>query len=312
MLDLPQVAAARRVMAQHSKSFTVASRLLDPKTAGAVAVLYAWCRRADDAVDTSPPGEQAERLLELRTEIETLSAGQPQADAMLGQLQRVFREYRVPAAYPRTLLDGMEMDVNGQRYATFAELFSYCYRVAGVVGVMLCHVFGVRRPAALRNAAQLGMAMQLTNIARDVLEDWERGRLYIPDELLERCGAPDLRRALGSALPRSARAPLALALRHLLRQADEWYRSADAGLTALPFRAQLATRAARLVYSRIGRQIAARDYDVFAGRALVSGWAKAGLVIRALLASLAAVPWTLRFRAAPLCALLRYPDDVLP
>jgi phytoene synthase len=304
--------AARGVMAQHSKSFTVASRLLDTRTADAVAVLYAWCRRADDAIDASARGEQPARLQELWSDLDSVCEGRAQVDPLLAELQLVFAAYHVPAAYPRTLLEGMQMDVNGQPYATLAELYGYCYRVAGVVGVMLCHVFGVSSEAALRHAAHLGMAMQLTNVARDVLEDWERGRLYLPDELLEQSGAGNLRGALGKALPPRAREPLARAIRELLRQAEHWYRSADSAMTALPFRAQLATRAARLIYSRIGQELAAQNYDVFAGRAVVSGRVKAWLVLRALLGSLAALPAALRFRAVPRHGLLRYPVDVLP
>jgi len=308
----PVAAMSQDAIARHSRSFNLASRLLDPKTATAVATLYAWCRHADDAIDDSPPAEQPARLRELRTSL-ALAYGSslPRAEQWQ-RFQRLVAEYRVPIAYPQALLDGMEMDVARQRYRTTDELDGYCYRVAGVVGVMLCHVFGVRRASALRSAAHLGMAMQLTNICRDVMEDWQRGRLYIPDDLLTACGAGDLREKLDEPLPPSARAALALAMQRLLARADVWYASADSALTALPFRAQLATRAARLIYARIGHELARRQHDVFAGRAVVPGLTKLFLVVKAVFASLVALPATLGFQAAELPPSIRYPEDVLP
>src|SRR5690606_15809209 len=144
---------------------------------------------------------------------------------------------------------------------TLRELSRYCYRVAGVVGLMMCNVMGVKDEAALDNAVHLGMAMQLTNICRDVAEDWERGRLYLPADLLADCGAPDLARELGGAFPERAVAPVARVLRVLLTHADRLYRSGDRGLAALPWRSALAVRTARRVYAAIGERVAAQHFD---------------------------------------------------
>jgi phytoene synthase len=164
------------------------------------------------------------------------------------------------------------MDVARRRYRTVADLLLYCFRVAGTVGLMMARLMGVRDPAVLRRALDLGMAMQLTNISRDVGEDWYDGRLYLPLELI------------GGREPRSLdRDTAARAVQALLRKADELYRSGDAGLRALPFRCAVAIRTARLVYSAIGRVIARRRFDVHAGRAVVPGWRKALLAMTALL-----------------------------
>jgi phytoene synthase len=148
-------------------------------------------------------------------------------------------------------------------------------------------------------------------VCRDVLEDWQRGRLYVPDELLGRDGA-SLRASLGGPLPQSARASLSAAVRRLLDEADVLYRSADAGIRYLPLRARFAVRVARHVYAEIGAEIRARGCDVFAGRAFVGPGRKALLVVRSVLATLGEWPSAGRFRARPLSNLLRFPEDVLP
>jgi phytoene synthase len=208
----------------------------------------------------------------------------------------------------------MEMDVAGAQYGSVDDLLEYCFRVAGTVGLMMCHVLGVREAIAARHAAHLGMAMQLTNICRDVVEDWQRGRLYVPDSLLQSCGAPGLRAKLGAPLPPASRTPLGYAVQRLLSEAERFYRSGDRGLTMLRWRAALAVRTARLVYSRIGDQIAAHGHDVFAGRMFVPRRNKLGLLVRAVAEAGTEAPSRLRreFSCVPLSTIVRFPTDVLP
>lgn len=272
-------AAARATIAHHSKSFALASALLGRRVRDETAVVYTWCRRADDAVD-SAGHDHAAALARLRRELDEVYAGTAQ-DPMLAAFADVVEARAIPRAYPEALLDGMAMDVAGTHYATLDDLLLYCWRVAGVVGLMMSHVFGVRRDAALRNAAHLGIAMQLTNICRDVAEDWQLGRLYLPDELLVHHGAGGLARALGGPLPPAARPALAGVVRALLALADRYYRSGDRGVSALPWRAALAVRAARGVYAAIGGRIARQRHDVLAGRAVVPTHAKLAHVVRA-------------------------------
>jgi phytoene synthase len=265
---------ARAVIANKSKSFALASRLLPRDVGDEVAVLYAYCRRADDEVDLAPPGEQAERVERLYAELASIYAGVPQTQPLLSAFQAVIQRHGIPEEYPRALLDGMRSDLGPVRLTTLDELLLYSYRVAGVVGLMLCHVFGVSDRNALRNAADLGIAMQLTNICRDVREDLERGRIYLPADVLAASGALGVG-DFDSAL-------VARAVERLLAIADRYYRSGDAGMYALPLRAALAVRAARLVYSAIGQELAKRGFDAMRGRAVVPGWKKLALLGRAV------------------------------
>jgi phytoene synthase len=156
--------------------------------------------------------------------------------------------------------------------------------VAGVVGLMLCHVFGLRDPRALVNAEHLGIAMQITNICRDVVEDFRNDRVYLPADWLRESGAPELSPPAGELL--AARAALAAVISRALAVADRYYASGDAGLPALSFRVALAVRAARLVYAEIGEVLRRRGGDALAGRAVVPLRRKLVLVARAVFAEL--------------------------
>jgi phytoene synthase len=268
------------VLQQKSKSFALAARLLPKGVADDAAAVYAFCRRADDLVDLSPAS--SETIRSLRRELDSIYRGEPQEDSSLAAFQEVALRRRIPQQYPNELLDGMEMDVSGARYKSLADLLVYCHRVAGTVGLMMCHVMGVRSPEALPRAAHLGLAMQLTNICRDVAEDAANGRHYLPKQL---------------------------SVKQLLDEAEKLYASADEGLPLLGFRCSLAVRTARLIYAEIGREIERRGYDV-SQRAFVSGPRKLALVAKALSQTLLTRP-PREPPCAPL-AVLRFPDDVLP
>ncbi len=276
------------VLSRHSKSFSLAGKLLPREARRDAAVLYAWCRRADDAVDTGPDETRRERLATLRRELGSIFEGRPQTDPLAEAFQDVVRRRGIPMDYPSALLDGMEMDLAEVRLRSVSELILYAYRVAGVVGLMMCHVLGLRDRRALVNAAHLGIAMQITNICRDVQEDWARNRLYLPAELLDEQGLGSLGGELGKGLSPTHQGPLALTVGRLLRIADSYYRSADLGLPALPARAAWAIRSARLIYAAIGTELRRRGNDVFAGRAVVPLWRKVCLTGLAAAQELAA------------------------
>jgi 15-cis-phytoene synthase len=280
---------ARAVIAHHSKSFALASKLLPVGSRDDAAVLYAWCRRADDEVDLNAIIDPAELLARLADELDVAYDGTAQ-DPLLAAFGHVARARAIPSVYPRELLAGMAMDLADRRYATVEDVIVYAYRVAGVVGLMMTHVLGIDDEEAIVPAAHLGIAMQLTNICRDVAEDWQRGRLYIPDELLARHGSANLARELGEPLPIAARAALAGAVRDLLALADRYYRSADRGLVALPARAAFAIRSARDIYAAIGDRIAHAEHDVTAGRAIVPKSHKLARVALAAVRTLASTP----------------------
>lgn len=301
-------------MANHAKSFHFASRMLPRGCRAQAAVLYAWCRFADDAIDLAPREAGPENLARLERELDDVYAGRPQSNLVLAAFQEVVQARAIPRAYPAELLAGMGMDIVKDRYATMDELLQYAFRVAGTVGLMMCHVLEVSDQAALRHAAHLGIAMQLTNICRDVREDWERGRLYLPLDWLANAGAPGLDGHLGGGLPTTARGPVAVVVRQLLEEADRYYRSGDRSIAMFSSRCALGVRTARLVYSAIGDRIAAREYDALTGRAFVPLPRKLGLLAKAAALSAAAAPSRLgsRFRAAKINTQLRYPDDIVP
>lgn len=284
------LAVCRESIATHSKSFALASRLLPASCRDDAAVVYAWCRRADDAIDDTPACHQAVELARLRKELDAIYRGGHQREPVLAAFAEVVARRAIPRIYPEELLAGMAMDAAGHDYPDMQALHLYCYRVASTVGLMMSHVLGVSRHDALARAAHLGLAMQLTNICRDVVEDWDRGRLYLPDELLARYGAGDLRRQLGRPFPDGATAAVAGSVRTLLAHAARFYRSGDRGITALPWRAGFGVRSARLVYAAIGDELTRTQYDVRAGRAVVPRWRKLLLVGRAGVSSLAELP----------------------
>ncbi len=270
------VATGRAVIAHHSQSFALASRLLPRAVRDRAVIVYAWCRRADDAVD-APGADAGAAIARLGRELAQIYAGERSGDPVLDGFAEVVREAGIPRRYPAELVAGMAMDAAGQRYDTERELRRYCFRVAGVVGLMMSHVMRLADPGALAAAARLGIAMQLTNICRDVREDWERGRLYIPRALLEGAGGHWLVSHAGGPLPREARRALGLAIARLLARADEDYRAARRGVASLPPGCRPAVVAAGRIYAAIGDQIARAGCDVLAPRAVVPGRRKLAL-----------------------------------
>ena len=267
----------REVIRRHSRSFSLAALLLPAESRRHAEALYSWCRSADDRIDQAADRSASERALDqLRNEVDDVYAGRPsspQADA----LRRAVMACGIPREYPFELIAGFEMDVRGQRYETEQQLLVYCHRVAGVVGLMMCHALGLADDAGLPHAAHLGIAMQLTNIARDVAADWSLGRVYLPASWHSCPLVP------GTTLEDEQVAP---AVRRCLELAERYYQSGERGLIYLPPRCRLAIRTASGVYRAIGEVIASHGYRPSAGRAVVSRWRKATILMQAVLASL--------------------------
>ena len=303
-----------RTLAQHSKSFALAGKLLPPRARRDAAVLYTYCRLVDDAVDLREPAEQPAALSALREELDSVYAGEPQRDVRLRAFQELVQRVGLPREYPEELLAGMAMDVQDTRYESLDELLLYCHRVAGVVGLMMCHVLGVTDARALRNAAHLGIGMQLTNICRDVSEDWARGRLYLPANSLHRASAGTFSKLSLGAIPTRALPAIAAVTRELLREAEAFYRSGDAGVHALPLRAAFSVRAARAIYHAIGERVRRQECDPRAPRAVVPTRWKLFLLLSAALRTARELPRRLFARKAlvPLTTPCRFPDDILP
>jgi phytoene synthase len=299
-LDAQVLRTCREVLEQNSKSFALAARLLPPRSRDRAAAVYAFCRRVDDAIDEAPAAQHEAALAQLHTELDLIYAGAPLEEPALAAFQAVARTCGLPRRYPAELIEGMAMDVRQTRYETLDDLLLYCHRVAGVVGLMMCHVFGISRDSALRNAAHLGLAMQLTNICRDVEEDWGLGRLYLPRQLLLAAGSAPIATPVSGPFPRDAATLGAIrqVTAELLAHADRYYASADRGIAALPFRAGLAVRAARILYHAIGLVVASRGHDPLRGRAVVPTGRKLRLVVDALARQIAALPGLAADRAS--------------
>ena len=303
----------RDTIQHHSKSFSFASTLIPAESRHPVEVLYTWCRQVDDAIDLAPPDTHKEVIRRLDQQLDAIYHTAPSEDPVVIAMQEVVTRYEIPRLYPAELLKGMVMDSTGYRYHDLDDLLLYCYRVAGTVGLMMSHVLGVREAHALQPALHLGIAMQLTNICRDVAEDWERDRLYIPQEILAQYGAAQLGQDVGHTSPEAHADGLAASVAALLNIADQYYASADEGMISLNGRAALAVRSARYIYADIGRVLRARHCEVFAGRAYVSRPRKYVLALKALTRTLAEFPIRTMhpFTRAPFSQPLRFPHDVL-
>ncbi len=279
----------RWMIQKGSKSFSLAARLFDPDTRDAAFFLYGWCRYCDDQVDQvgngTDPAELATRLKALKENTAAAFSFTPQRQPVFVALQYIVHRYGIPSHYALELIEGMAMDVRGTHYTTLKELLLYCYRVAGTVGLMMAHVMGLRDERALKHAADLGIAMQLTNIARDIIEDAALGRIYLPLSWLDEAEIkPD-----EIAAPAN-REKLALLTQRLLREAERYYRSGDAGLWHLSFRSACAVAAARNVYSEIGALLLRKGAHAWDERTYVTGARKLRVVLVGILGLIRSLP----------------------
>ena len=259
--DLADLRACSAAIRRGSKSFHLASLLLPVRVRQATHALYGFCRHSDDLVDDPRAGPDA--LDRLRDRLEAIYTGSPAAHPIDRAFARVVHDHAIPKSAPLALLDGFAMDMAGRRYETIAELKDYATGVAASVGIMMAMVMGSGDAPSLARAADLGIAMQLTNIARDVGEDARNGRLYLPRAWLREAGIdPDafLRRPIFSPA-------LAGVIRRLLEEADHHYRLGHAGIERLPPDCRLAIRTAALIYREIGARIAAHGHDSVSHRA---------------------------------------------
>ena len=250
------VAGATDIIRAGSRSFAVAARLFPRDMRDSAVLLYSWCRHCDDVVDgqilgfgsTAARASSPEAAIaELERQTRSALAGDRAADPAFAGLQSVVRRHDIPERYPLQHLDGFRMDVAGRRYETVADTLDYAYHVAGVVGVMMAHIMGVRDPAVLDHACDLGIAFQLTNIARDIVEDAAIGRVYLPAEWLAEADLP-----AGELADLRHRDRLATVAARLLEAAEPYYASAGIGIRALPLRAAWAIATALGIYRQIG------------------------------------------------------------
>ena len=244
-----------------SKSFATASKLFDARTRRSVLMLYSWCRHCDDVIDdqvlgfsNNTPSLQSagQRLAQLEIKTRQAYAGSQMHEPAFAAFQEVAMAHDILPAYAFDHLAGFAMDVNETRYQTLDDTLRYCYHVAGVVGLMMAQIMGVRDNATLDRACDLGLAFQLTNIARDIVEDAEAGRCYLPETWLAEEGL-----TRENLADRGHRQALSRIARRLVEAAEPYYHSSSAGLRGLPLRSAWAIATAKQVYRRIGIKVVA-------------------------------------------------------
>ncbi|MFM8859667.1 MAG: phytoene/squalene synthase family protein, partial [Methylocystis sp.] len=244
-----------------SKSFATAAKIFNPETRASAYLLYAWCRHCDDVIDCQNLGynqgttlnhDPAQELITLKKKTNDALTGLNTDDPIFYALQKVVAKNNIPRIYPLVLLDGFAMDVNKKSYQTIDDTLDYCYHVAGVVGVMMSLIMGAKDDVTLDRACDLGLAFQLTNIARDVIEDAQNGRVYLPEDWLISAG---LNADPNDILQESNREKIVILVTRLLKEAEKYYDSSLSGLSKLGFRSSWAIAAAHNAYRQIGIEL---------------------------------------------------------
>ncbi|KKC26107.1 phytoene synthase [Sphingomonas sp. SRS2] len=290
------VEIAEATINRGSQSFAMASKLFGREARERAWLLYAWCRTCDDMVDGQTLGHGMEtaydapaRLESLRAQTDVALTGDGVVDPAFAGLRHVASECRIPSRLIHDHIAGFAADAAGWRPKTEDDLLSYCYFVAGAVGCMMALVMGVEPDDedTLDRACDLGIAFQLSNIARDIREDAENGRCYIPATWLDQAGLEE-----ADLVADHAASQLAAVAARLVTMADRHERSARIGAARLPFRCRWAILSAAGIYGDIGHEVVRRGDRAWRERVAVPGMRKAGFAVRALGASLMPTPRT--------------------
>lgn len=264
------LAHCHAVIRTGSLSFHAASKLLPASVRDPALALYAFCRLADDEVDEG--NDKGGAVLTLQNRLDLAYAGTPRQAPEDRAFAALIQDVDMPRALPEALLEGLAWDAQERRYDTLSGVRDYSARVASAVGAMMCVLMGVRDADALARACDLGVAMQLTNIARDVGEDARAGRIYLPLDWMAEAGIdPDA----FFADPRPNPAIKTMVAR-LLAEADRLYLRSEAGIGALPITARTGIWAARLIYAGIGAEVRRQGCDSIGQRAHTSSLQKLG------------------------------------
>jgi 15-cis-phytoene synthase len=283
-MSMPLMEHATWTMAAGSKSFSTAAKLFDASTRRSTLMLYAWCRHCDDVIDGQTlgmPGSQhavddaLARMAHLQLETRRAYSGATMTEPAFAAFQEVALMHHIPPQLAFDHLEGFAMDARNQRYLSFDDTLRYCYHVAGVVGLMMARVMGVRDEKVLDHACDLGLAFQLTNIARDIVEDARNGRCYLPSAWLHPLGLHA--ENLADVQHRAAIATLAA---RLVAEAEPYYQSAYAGLSGLPLRSAWAIATAHGVYREVGMKVLQAGAQAWDSRQHTSKGEKLGLLLK--------------------------------
>ena len=270
MIDPRDLDACRDAIRHGSLSFYAASRVLPARVRDPALALYAFCRLADDAVDLHD--DKTTAVLRLRDRLDLAYAGRPQDAPADRAFTAVIEDFDMPRALPEALLEGLAWDAMGRQYDDLSGLFDYSARVASAVGAMMCVLMGVRDANALARACDLGAAMQLTNIARDVGEDAFHDRLYLPRNWFAEAGL-EPEAFLRDPLPTTR---IRAMVKRLLAEADRLYLRSEPGVVQLPLSCRPGIYAARHIYAGIGRAVRRNGFDSISWRGRTTKGEKIG------------------------------------
>lgn len=280
------VATAGEIIAMGSRSFALASRLFGRRTRERAWLLYAWCRACDDLADGQTLGhdavgidDPAARLALIRRWTDQAMAGEPVGHPAFDALRHLDAVRPLPRRFVTDLVDGFALDAAGWRPTDEADMLRYCYHVAGAVGCLMAVVMGVdpADEATLDRACDLGIAFQLSNIARDIQDDARIGRRYLPADWLAELGLAEEALAEPGAHP-----AVAVLAGRLAQRAREYAASARVGAARLPFRSRWAVLAAAGIYGAIAEEVARRGERAWDRRVTIGGGRKLALATRAL------------------------------
>lgn len=246
------ISSSNEIIKQGSKSFSLAARLFKKDIFESAILLYRWCRFCDDEIDGTEKHLQADKLNYLREQTELAIKNMPVQHEAFVALRQVVKKHGIPAHYPLELINGLEMDVKNATYNSLEDLKLYCYRVAGVVGLMMAHIMKISNEGALKSACDMGMAMQMTNIARDVVTDADMGRIYLPLNWLSEEQVPNFSASIKNPIYHRK---IHRVTKRLLREASNLYASGDIGIKYLEPKSRFAIISARYIYSDIGRLV---------------------------------------------------------
>ncbi len=268
---------ARRITAYYSKSFYFSARMLPKEKRWATYALYGFCRHCDNLIDTPRQRTETEIVREIQLLTEELQVAYNTGESqhpIIRAFILVAKAYGIPIEYPLDLLKGVAMDVQKTRYKTFDELSLFCYRVAAVVGLMMTYVLGYKDKRAFGYAKQLGIGMQLTNILRDIKEDKDMGRIYLPQKDLARFGVSEQ-----DILEEKLTPQLKELMKFQVESADRYYAEAIPGISLLETESQYAIYSAAKIYRGILRKIEDHNYDPFLTRVFVPATQKIGILL---------------------------------
>jgi 15-cis-phytoene synthase len=265
----------KKIARSRAKNFYYSFLLLSRQQRKAMCAIYAFMRRCDDLSDE--PGSTREGLERWRTEMEDALQGKFSGHPIWPAFHHTVRRFGIPHQYLRDMVDGVTGDLDPRRFETFDELYHYCYQVASVVGLTIIHIFGFDTPSALPLAEKCGVAFQLTNILRDIREDAERDRVYLPGEDLRRFGVRE------EELCKGERSPEVLALlRFEGERARAYYDQSLPLLDRVHARSRPSLWALITIYRSLLERIEASGYDVFAKRIRLTSAEKSWILVRAL------------------------------